>query len=125
MVNRGKKLFQVKVGDRIAQMVLIKVATPEVIEMEALTGTLRGERGFGSTGESELVDAKELRAEQMATLNINPELSNEEREAGENLLWEFRDLFIENVGEMGVTPLAEHEINLKPGVTPYYCPGMR
>ena len=61
----------------------------------------------------------------MVTLNINPELTTQQRDAGEALLWEFRDLFIENVGEMGVTHLAEHKINLKPGATPYYCPGMR
>ena len=125
MVNRSKSLFQVRRGDHITQMVLIKIVTPEVIEVEDLMETLRGEGGFGLTGESELVDAKELRADQMATLNINPELTNEEREAGENLLWEFRDLFIESVEEMEVMHLAEHEINLKPGAMPYYCPEMR
>ena len=125
VVNRSDETHHIKTGDRIAQLVLIRIATPEVLEVGSLTETQRGEGGFGSTGESELIDAKELRADQMATLNINPELTTQQRDAGEALLWEYRDLFIENVGEMGVTHLAEHEIKLKPGATPYYCPGMR
>ena len=61
----------------------------------------------------------------MTTLNINPQLTAQEREAGEALLWEFKDLFVESVEEMGSTHLAEHEIKLKPGASPYYCPGLR
>ena len=60
MVNRSSEVFHIKVGDRIAQLVLIKITTPEVLEVDDLPTTHRGERGFGSTGESELIDAREL-----------------------------------------------------------------
>jgi dUTP pyrophosphatase len=39
-----------EVGDRIAQLVLIAVATPEVVEVAELDVTARGGAGFGSTG---------------------------------------------------------------------------
>jgi dUTP pyrophosphatase len=37
-------------GDRIAQLVLITVATPAVIEVDELSDTERGAGGFGSSG---------------------------------------------------------------------------
>jgi dUTP pyrophosphatase len=37
-------------GDRIAQLVLVAVATPTVVEVEELSVTERGSGGFGSTG---------------------------------------------------------------------------
>jgi dUTP pyrophosphatase len=37
-------------GDRIAQLVLIAVATPEVVEVDQLEATERGAGGFGSSG---------------------------------------------------------------------------
>jgi hypothetical protein len=106
-------------------MVLIKIATPEVEVVESLEKTQRNEGGFGSTGEGELISVKTLKVEQLGDLHINPELSAEDRRKGEDLLWEFKDLFITSVEEMGNTPLAEHEINLKPDARPYYCPGTR
>lgn len=42
--------FEVKVGDRIAQLILEKIVTPAVLEVEDLDSTTRGEGGFGSTG---------------------------------------------------------------------------
>jgi dUTP pyrophosphatase len=37
-------------GDRIAQLVLVAVATPAVVEVEALGRSARGAGGFGSSG---------------------------------------------------------------------------
>lgn len=37
-------------GDRIAQLILEKISTPDVQEVESLSETLRGAGGFGSTG---------------------------------------------------------------------------
>lgn len=37
-------------GDRIAQLVLVRVQTPEVIEVDALATSERGAGGFGSSG---------------------------------------------------------------------------
>lgn len=50
LINFGKEPFTVRRGDRIAQMVINKVEIPEVVEVEELDSTERGEGGFGSTG---------------------------------------------------------------------------
>jgi dUTP pyrophosphatase len=42
--------FEIEAGDRVAQLVVVAVAAPEVIEVDALAATQRGEGGFGSTG---------------------------------------------------------------------------
>jgi dUTP pyrophosphatase len=42
--------FEVAVGDRIAQLVLVRHAAPELAEVERLRESVRGEGGFGSTG---------------------------------------------------------------------------
>jgi dUTP pyrophosphatase len=42
--------FEVRPGDRIAQLLLVAVAHPELIELDSLNETLRGVGGFGSTG---------------------------------------------------------------------------
>jgi dUTP pyrophosphatase len=42
--------FSVEPGDRIAQLVLVSVETPELEEVAALDETARGAAGFGSTG---------------------------------------------------------------------------
>jgi dUTP pyrophosphatase len=42
--------FEVTAGDRIAQLVVVSVATPEIVVAEALAATVRGEGGFGSSG---------------------------------------------------------------------------
>lgn len=42
--------FEVKKGDRIAQLIFEKIMTPEVVEVDELPSTERGSGGFGSTG---------------------------------------------------------------------------
>jgi dUTP pyrophosphatase len=42
--------FQLAAGDRIAQLVLVRVESPAVIEVEQLTDSERGSGGFGSSG---------------------------------------------------------------------------
>jgi dUTP pyrophosphatase len=42
--------FEVQPGDRIAQLLIVAVAAPDLIESHALGETLRGAGGFGSTG---------------------------------------------------------------------------
>jgi dUTP pyrophosphatase len=42
--------FTITAGDRIAQLVLVKVQTPEVVEVEDLAMSERGAGGFGSSG---------------------------------------------------------------------------
>jgi len=42
--------FEIAPGDRIAQLVLMRVETPAVEEVDVLTDTVRGDGGFGSSG---------------------------------------------------------------------------
>jgi dUTP diphosphatase len=42
--------FRVAPGDRVAQLALVAVELPEVVEAGALAGSERGEGGFGSSG---------------------------------------------------------------------------
>jgi len=42
--------FDICSGDRIAQLVLAAVESPEIVEVEMLAGSTRGAGGFGSSG---------------------------------------------------------------------------
>jgi dUTP pyrophosphatase len=42
--------FELAAGDRIAQLVLVRVQTPAVVEVEELATSERGAGGFGSSG---------------------------------------------------------------------------
>ena len=50
LINLSKKLFVVKSGDRIAQMILCPIAKGKLKEVKKLPRTIRGKGGFGSTG---------------------------------------------------------------------------
>jgi len=50
LFNHSEVDFAVKPGDRIAQLIIEVIMTPEVAEVEDLDATVRGEGGFGSTG---------------------------------------------------------------------------
>jgi dUTP pyrophosphatase len=50
VVNNGAEQFDVAVGDRIAQLIIEKISTPEVVQVVSLDDTARGSGGFGSTG---------------------------------------------------------------------------
>jgi dUTP pyrophosphatase len=50
LFNLGKAPFNVRKGERIAQLVLTKITTPPVEEVDDLDNTGRAEGGFGSTG---------------------------------------------------------------------------
>jgi dUTP pyrophosphatase len=45
-----EQAFELAAGDRIAQLVIVAVAIPEVEEVPTLTDTVRGAGGFGSSG---------------------------------------------------------------------------
>ena len=51
LFNHGDKDFEVKKGDRIAQLVLEKCETPPIVEINIVEDTDRGSGGFGSTGQ--------------------------------------------------------------------------
>jgi dUTP pyrophosphatase len=52
LFNHGEEDFVVRKGDRVAQLILERIVTPDVVECDDLDDTERGAGGFGSTGVS-------------------------------------------------------------------------
>lgn len=50
MINQGGKAYTISHGERIAQMVITPIFTPEIVVTDNLSETERGAGGFGSTG---------------------------------------------------------------------------
>lgn len=50
LFNFSDKDFEIKSGDRIAQLVIERIYTPEVLVVKELDASVRGAGGFGSTG---------------------------------------------------------------------------
>eukprot|EP00201_Polytomella_parva_P008713 CAMPEP_0175051230 /NCGR_PEP_ID=MMETSP0052_2-20121109/7678_1 /TAXON_ID=51329 ORGANISM="Polytomella parva, Strain SAG 63-3" /NCGR_SAMPLE_ID=MMETSP0052_2 /ASSEMBLY_ACC=CAM_ASM_000194 /LENGTH=176 /DNA_ID=CAMNT_0016315479 /DNA_START=92 /DNA_END=622 /DNA_ORIENTATION=- len=50
LFNHSEQDFIVKRGDRVAQLVIERISTPEVVEVNELDDTTRGAGGYGSTG---------------------------------------------------------------------------
>lgn len=50
LVNLGEELFTVNDGDRVAQLVIAKYVRADIRVTKSLSGTERGEGGFGHTG---------------------------------------------------------------------------
>ncbi len=57
LINHGTEPFMVNPGDRIAQMVFARFQRVDLLEVEALEDTARGEGGFGHTGVTAQGDA--------------------------------------------------------------------
>jgi dUTP pyrophosphatase len=50
LFNHSKTPFYVNRGLRVAQLICEKICYPEIIEVEEIDDTERGDGGFGSTG---------------------------------------------------------------------------
>jgi dUTP pyrophosphatase len=50
--NRGNEPFDIQVGDRIAQLVIVPIVQTEFEIVDEFTATDRGEGGFGHTGKT-------------------------------------------------------------------------
>jgi len=50
LINLGRKSFVINSGDRVAQMILSPVVKAKLVEIKKLPETVRGKKGFGSTG---------------------------------------------------------------------------
>ena len=50
LVNHGSETVEIRRGDRIAQLVVVAVEAQELVEVDELPPSRRGESGFGSTG---------------------------------------------------------------------------
>lgn len=58
LVNNSDIEFKVKVGDRIAQLIIEAIANPKIVIVPDLSETSRGRGGFGSTGGVNLLNLK-------------------------------------------------------------------
>jgi len=52
LANLGQAPFEIRRGERIAQLVISPVTRAELIEVSEISNTARGEGGFGSTGKT-------------------------------------------------------------------------
>ena len=102
LINHSSKDFEVNVGDRIAQMILEQIKTPEVEEQANLDQTERGEKGFGSIGTNEMKN------------ELGQEKSGQKNESGENE--------IGTVQEENVKQIVKDTVNDQ-GVKGCYCKG--
>lgn len=50
LFNHGGSKYEVKAGDKIAQLVIVPCLLPELELVDSLEDTDRGDNGFGSTG---------------------------------------------------------------------------
>lgn len=50
LINHGDHDYEVEPGDKISQLVIVPVCYPDVLLVDDLTGSDRGNNGFGSTG---------------------------------------------------------------------------
>lgn len=50
LMNHGDANYTINAGDRIAQLIIENISSPEVKEVNELDNTARGKGGFGSTG---------------------------------------------------------------------------
>lgn len=50
LVNLGQEPFEIRKGQKIAQLLIQKVERPDIEEVDELSDTSRGTGGFGSTG---------------------------------------------------------------------------
>lgn len=50
LINHSKQEYSIKTGDRIAQLIFAPAFQASMSESEQLSGTQRGQGGFGSTG---------------------------------------------------------------------------
>jgi len=58
LANLGHAPFEIRRGERIAQLVVTPVTRAELVEVTKVGNTQRGDGGFGSTGKSERAPAK-------------------------------------------------------------------
>jgi len=60
LVNLSEETRYIEKGMRIAQMIILPVIKPKIIEVKKLSDTERGEKSFGSTGIKEFSKLKKV-----------------------------------------------------------------
>jgi len=84
MMNHGKKSYQVQEEDRIAQMIIKKIDMSDMMEVDNLRITDRGNKGFGST---DLSPKRTIAVEQ-----VQPIMGQLYADIGENRLFSEHDI---------------------------------
>lgn len=70
LANLGQAPFDIRRGDRIAQIVISPVTHAELIEVEGVSDTARGKGGFGSTGKTSANENARSRRKALAKKSI-------------------------------------------------------
>ena len=50
LINHGVEPLRLARGDRVAQLLVVPIELPELVEVDQLPDSVRGEGGFGSSG---------------------------------------------------------------------------
>lgn len=69
--NCGSDDFTIKVGDRIAQLILERFESPPITLTDNITNTTRGDNGFGSTGMGEIANDTQVHSLQACDLTMS------------------------------------------------------
>ena len=71
LINNSSIPFEVNVGVRIAQLILKCIQMPEISKVDSLPETVRGDKGFGSTGvpETPILDRKVMTVQTRSAAN--------------------------------------------------------
>ena len=80
LVNNSEQAFSVQCGDRVAQLICEKIVLPRVVEVQEMSETRRGARGFGSTDGLETSNGKQPAISEIYTNVSGP---NEMKELAE------------------------------------------
>ena len=67
LFNHSDVDFNIKAGDKVAQLILEKIAIAEVEEVESLDETVRGDGGYGSTDKPKVVVEEKMVNKKMKT----------------------------------------------------------
>eukprot|EP00542_Grammatophora_oceanica_P014775 CAMPEP_0194028902 /NCGR_PEP_ID=MMETSP0009_2-20130614/2776_1 /TAXON_ID=210454 /ORGANISM="Grammatophora oceanica, Strain CCMP 410" /LENGTH=183 /DNA_ID=CAMNT_0038668433 /DNA_START=191 /DNA_END=742 /DNA_ORIENTATION=+ len=79
LFNFGDEDFEIKVGDRIAQLILEQYCMVPAVQVEELEDTVRGAGGFGSTGVSSSLEDPASKKQR----TVSPAASGEDEEMKE------------------------------------------
>ena len=95
VINYSDYAYQIRPGDRIAQLILERILLANPIETDSIDNTSRGDRGFGSTGYQRDLTKKLC---SLKAVNFEKEFLNRVREAA-NKDKQYRDEQTKNPGD--------------------------
>src|ERR1700748_115143 len=117
MVNTTTVLFRVIPRDRIAQLIVMRNETVQIKEVQELTRTQRGGRGFGSTGRREVaanavltrIEHEEYASKHCYT--VNPELTPEQEDQVRTTLKRYEEIIAISYDDLPADTQIKHDID--------------